>query len=148
MVIGLETLESYGALGEICRAVGGDRVAFSLDLHNGTPVTRAAIPADEPIQTLAARAVDAGVGSLILIDLARIGLGEGLDLVLVERVRRTCPDLTVLAGGGVSGMRDLQRLADAGCDGALVATVLHDGRLGAAEIATARRLKPRRSREA
>jgi phosphoribosylformimino-5-aminoimidazole carboxamide ribotide isomerase len=149
VVIGLETLGSYTALGDICREVGRDRVAFSLDLRNGKPLTGGiAIAADEPAQTLAARAVDAGVGSVIVIDLGRIGLGAGVDLVLVDRVRRKCPDVMLVAGGGVSGFGDLQQLAGAGCDGALVATALHDGRIGAVETAKATRLKPRRSREA
>ncbi len=37
-------------------------------------------------------------------------------------------------------LEDIARLADAGCDGVLVATALHDGRLGVAEVAAARRL--------
>jgi uncharacterized protein related to proFAR isomerase len=34
------------------------------------------------------------------------------------------PGLTLLAGGGVRGTEDLEKLAGAGCDGALVATAL------------------------
>ena len=45
----------------------------------------------------------------------------------------------LLAGGGVLTRRDLERMRDAGCDGALVATALHTGRIGAtAELAPAR----------
>ena len=67
-----------------------------------------------------------------MIDLARVGTGAGLDLPLIARVRDAAPGLTLLAGGGVRGPEDLARLVDAGCDGALVATALQDGRLGAA----------------
>ncbi len=35
---------------------------------------------------------------------------------------------------------DLVRVAKAGCNGALVATALHNGRIGAAEIAEAQKL--------
>ena len=38
VVVGLETLTSFESLTEICQAVGGDRVAFSLDLRNGEPI--------------------------------------------------------------------------------------------------------------
>ena len=61
-----------------------------------------------------------------------------------RRVRRAVPDVALLAGGGVRGPEDLQRLADAGCDGALVATALHDGRLGGGRH---RRRAPARSRQ-
>jgi len=144
VVVGLETLPSYDALGEICAAVGGDRVAFSLDLRDGEPMidsgVSGGIAPGEPAHLVAARAADAGVCAVIVIDLARVGTGTGLDLGLIARVRAAAPRVTLLAGGGVRGLEDIVRLADAGCDGALVATALHDGRLGVAEVAAARQL--------
>jgi phosphoribosylformimino-5-aminoimidazole carboxamide ribotide isomerase len=144
VVVGLETMPSYEVLAEICASVGGDRVAFSLDLRDGEPVvdSRASGVRSEPAHVVAARAAAAGVGALIVIDLARVGMGTGIDLALIARVREAVPVLTLLAGGGVRGLEDLDRLADAGCDGALVATALHDGRLGADEVAAARRYHP------
>ena len=137
VIVGLETLPSFGALAAICTAVGGGRVAFSLDLRGGRPLTADFFsgPRDEPA-ALAARAADAGAGSVIVIDLARVGGEAGLELRLVDDVRAAVPDLALVVGGGVRGAEDLRRLADAGCHAALVATALHDGRLGAAEIAT------------
>jgi phosphoribosylformimino-5-aminoimidazole carboxamide ribotide isomerase len=140
VVVGLETLPSYDALGEICAAVGGDNVAFSLDLRNGEPVVASGgISPGEPAHLVAARARDAGAGAVIVIDLARVGTGRGLDVELISRVRDAAPQLVLLAGGGVRGPDDLARLSNAGCDGALVATALHDGRIGAGDIAAAHR---------
>jgi len=144
VVVGLETLPSFDALAGICAALGGERVAFSLDLRDGEPVFAAGasggIPTGDPAHLVAARAAAAGAGSVIVLDLARVGTGTGLDLELIARVREATPGLTLLAGGGVRGLEDFARLADSGCDGALVATALHDGRLGAAEVAVAQRL--------
>jgi phosphoribosylformimino-5-aminoimidazole carboxamide ribotide isomerase len=124
LVVGLETLPSFDSLEEICDAVGGERIAFSLDLRDGTPVaTNDAIARDTP-ERLARRAMDAGAGSLIVIDLARVGTRSGLDVGMLERVRRSAPAATLLAGGGVRGPDDLEALAVAGCDGALVATAI------------------------
>ena len=149
-VIGLETLPSYDKLAEICAAVGGDRAAFSLDLREGEPIVSSRVlnhPArNEPAHVVAERAADAGVGAVIVIDLARVGMGLGLDFGLVARVREAVPGLTLLAGGGVRGPEDIARLEDAGCDGVLVATALHDGRLGADEVAAAKRHQPRERR--
>jgi len=144
VVVGLETLPSYDALAKICASAGGDRVAFSLDLWNGEPVVAAGAPGvpSEPAHVVAARAAGAGAGAVIVIDLARVGTGTGLDLALIARVREAVPGLTLLAGGGVRGTEDLARLADAGCDGVLVATALLDGRLGPSDVAAARRLQP------
>lgn len=146
VVVGLETLSSYDALADICAAIGGNRVAFSLDLRHGEPVraTNGATPG-EALQVLAphvlaARAARLGIGTVIVIDLARVGSSAGIDLGLIARVREAAPGVTLLAGGGVRGGHDLEQLAEAGADGALVATALLDGRIGAAELAAARLL--------
>jgi phosphoribosylformimino-5-aminoimidazole carboxamide ribotide isomerase len=126
VVVGLETLHSFDALAAICGVVGGDRVAFSLDLRNGQPLMRTGLdcPRDAAPGVLAARAAQAGVASMIVIDLARVGGRVGLDLDMIAAVRAAVPRLTLLAGGGVRGAEDLAQLAHAGCDGALVATAL------------------------
>ena len=146
VVVGLETLASFDALAAICDAVGGGRVAFSLDLRNGEPVApRLAVRSGEstashlgmrgePAHQLAAFAAEAGAGAVIVIDLARVGAATGLDLDLIARVRTAAPATILIAGGGVRGLDDLARLADAGCDAALVASALHDGRLDANDI--------------
>jgi phosphoribosylformimino-5-aminoimidazole carboxamide ribotide isomerase len=143
VIVGLETLESWDTLRALCSRLGGERVAFSLDLRDGEPVTRGTMPRREPAE-VAASAVAAGVQSIIVIDLTRVGRGVGLDLDLIARVRDRAPLGTLLAGGGVRGFEDLRRLAGIGCDGVLVATALHDGRISAADVATAQRLEVRR----
>ena len=127
LVVGLETLSSFAMLREICDGILGHRVAFSLDVRGGDPI---GIAQGEAAEVVAARAGDAGVGAIIVLDLARVGTRSGLDLDLIARVRRAAPAVTLLAGGGVRGAEDLSRLADAGGDGALVATALLDGSLG------------------
>ena len=139
VLVGLETLESYEKLHGICRAITHERVTFSLDLRNGKPIRSTATTIDdEGAETIARRAVNAGAGSLVMIDLARVGVGAGVDISLLQRVRVAVPDVTLLAGGGIRSAGDLQALAEAGCDGALVATALHDGRITAADIDAAR----------
>jgi phosphoribosylformimino-5-aminoimidazole carboxamide ribotide isomerase len=146
VIVGLETLTSYEALGEMCNVLGGDRITFSLDLRNGQPILapRGQIAA-EPAHQVAARAAAAGVGAMIVIDLARVGTGAGMDSELIARTRQASAGVTLLAGGGVRHMDDLRDLARCGCDGALVATALHDGRITAKEVAAGSTLKHVRS---
>jgi phosphoribosylformimino-5-aminoimidazole carboxamide ribotide isomerase len=138
VVVGLETLPSYTDLDAICRDVGGARVGFSLDLRCGEPVvavgTKVGPAAGEPASTIALRAARAGVGALMIIDLARVGGNQGLDLALIARLRSIAPGLLLVAGGGVRGLSDLERLADIGCEAALVATALLNGELTPAQV--------------
>jgi phosphoribosylformimino-5-aminoimidazole carboxamide ribotide isomerase len=131
VIVGLETLTSYPALAAICADIGGGRVAFSLDLRNGEPLVLGSgtIPRQAPHE-IAARAVGEGAGAVIVIDLARVGTGAGPDFETISRVRQAVPRATLVAGGGVRGAQDLEQLGDCGCDGALVATALHSGRIG------------------
>jgi phosphoribosylformimino-5-aminoimidazole carboxamide ribotide isomerase len=129
-VVGLETLVSFGALDDVCAAVGGASVAFSVDLRDGVPM---ALPNDAPshatARAVAVRAAAAGVGALIVLDVARVGTGAGVDLALVADVRRAAPGVMLVVGGGVRSGADLRRLGEVGCDGVLVATALIDGTL-------------------
>jgi phosphoribosylformimino-5-aminoimidazole carboxamide ribotide isomerase len=147
VVVGLETMTSYDVLEEICIAIGGDRVAFSLDLRHGVPVRALEDPspreggfsgAPGDAATIAARAASAGVASIIVLDLTRVGSSAGLDEPLLARIRRAAPTVQLIAGGGVRGPGDLESLARLGFDGALVATALLNGQLTGSDIASAR----------
>ena len=146
VVVGLETLPSFGALAAVGRAVGPERVVFSLDLRDGVPIVCAGAPHHGTAFELARAAVDSGAASLIVLDVARVGSGRGVDPLLVETLRRAHPGVELLAGGGVAGAREIERLADLGLDGVLLGTALHDGRLGRVDIEAARRGHPSDSR--
>jgi phosphoribosylformimino-5-aminoimidazole carboxamide ribotide isomerase len=139
VVVGLETLRAMADLRRIVRQVGASRVVFSLDLRDGRPLRHPALEdgPDDPADplALAARAAEAGVSTLMVLDLARVGSGRGIDLELLERLRRRLPALRLLAGGGMGHREDLGTLRDAGCDGVLVATAIHTGAITAADLA-------------
>jgi phosphoribosylformimino-5-aminoimidazole carboxamide ribotide isomerase len=71
---------------------------------------------------------------LIVMTLARVGAGQGPDLEALGDVLRRAPGRRVWAAGGVRGAADLASLRQLGCAGVLVATALHDGRLGRREL--------------
>jgi phosphoribosylformimino-5-aminoimidazole carboxamide ribotide isomerase len=139
VVVGLETLHAFTDLAEIVRVVGSERVVFSVDLRLGSPILHPEMHdvsgAQPSALSLTAQVVDAGVSSVLVLDLARIGTGCGTDLGLLEDLRKRFPSVRLLAGGGVLARRDLDRMRDAGCDGALVASAIHAGTITAADLA-------------
>lgn len=126
-IVGLETLPSRSALRAVVEGVGAERTMFSLDLRAGEPVTRARDLAGLSPLALAELAAECGIQVLIVLDLARVGTGTGVDLPLVRTLCRALPHLEILAGGGIAGPDDLARLADAGAHGALVGSWLLKG---------------------
>ena len=75
------------------------------------------------VAQIAAAAIAAGVQRLIILDLADVGVGGGVGtLTLCQAIRAAHPQVEIIAGGGVRGLADLQQMAAAGCDAALVAS--------------------------
>ena len=130
VVIGLESLSSPESLEAMLAAIGRERLAFSLDMKQGEPLTGAeAWRGLEPLE-IAARALRLGVRRFIVLDLAQVGMSAGVATEPLCRILRELDaEIEIVAGGGVRGTADLESLAAAGCDGALVASALHDGRL-------------------
>ena len=111
------------------RTWSAERIVFSLDLKAGAPLASSAWEWREPM-AIAERAVEAGVTSLLLLDLARVGVSQGVGTeAMCGECRRRWPKLELTAGGGVRGPYDLERLRGIGVDHVLVASALHDGQL-------------------
>jgi phosphoribosylformimino-5-aminoimidazole carboxamide ribotide isomerase len=130
IVAGLESLAGPRELAEMCAAVAPERLIFSLDLKHGAPLTSSPDWHGLAPLEIAAVALRAGVRRMIVLDLAQVGTGAGVGTEpLCRTLRCLAPGLEIVAGGGVRGPADLDSLARAGCDAALVASALHDGRL-------------------
>lgn len=80
---------------------------------------------------------------VIAMTLARVGSGAGPDFGILKCIRDMGSDRLLYAAGGVRDPADLAALDRAGVAGALVATALHDGRLGRADLERfSRRIPP------
>ncbi|MEX2185896.1 MAG: HisA/HisF-related TIM barrel protein [Pirellulales bacterium] len=136
VVAGLETLGDPATLKRFVDVVGAERLVFSLDLRDGRLLSDAEAWRGVSPLDCGQIALACGVRRMIVLDVAAVGVEAGVPtLGLCEALRRHAPTLEIVSGGGVRGAEDLMRLADAGCDGALVASALHDGRLTADDLA-------------
>jgi phosphoribosylformimino-5-aminoimidazole carboxamide ribotide isomerase len=115
VVLGSESQSDEGLLRQL-----GERAVLSLD-YRGDMFVGPAVLRDEP--RLWPRDV-------IVMTLARVGADAGPDLAKLGAARRARPDARFFAAGGVRGPADLAALAELGIEGALVATAIHDRRLG------------------
>jgi phosphoribosylformimino-5-aminoimidazole carboxamide ribotide isomerase len=134
VVIGTETLADQAALERLRAELPDAPLALSLDLRSGRVLSKdpelARLEAAEALVQLE----HCDVREVIVLDLARVGSGEGPDVALMRELHARSPELELLAGGGVRNVGDLRALAEAGAAGALVATALHGGAIGADEL--------------
>jgi HisA/HisF family protein len=127
VVVGLETVAGPEELGRIVAAIGADRIVFSIDLRDGSFLKP--WPGNSTGDLLTD--LDAfGIHRVIVLDLARVGTGDGTGTgELCRQIARRYPAWDRNVGGGVSGIGDFARLAEEGATGVLVASALHDGRI-------------------
>jgi phosphoribosylformimino-5-aminoimidazole carboxamide ribotide isomerase len=136
IVVGLESLPDADLLGAILRAVGPQRVVFSLDLRAGVPICPVPEWSELGPQALARHVLDCGVRRWIVLDLADVGMDTGPNtLSLCQYLRQADAQAHIATGGGIRGLDDLLLLQRHRIDAALVASALHDGRIGPEELA-------------
>ncbi|MCA9219230.1 MAG: hypothetical protein KDA71_02820 [Planctomycetales bacterium] len=135
IVVGLETIRDLNDLPQFVRAVGQARAVFSLDLRHGEPLSDDPAIRRTDSLALARLAIEAGFASLIVLDLAAVGVGSGVPtLELCRTIHGRHPSVELISGGGVRGPEDLREMVVSGCQSALVASALHDGRLTAVDV--------------
>lgn len=96
------------------------QIVFSQDLRNGQPLGRYGFR----------DAIRAGIRCVLVIDLARVGVANGVGTESWAReIVTTDPNVEVYVGGGIRDRADIERLSTIGVAGVLVASALHDGRI-------------------
>ncbi len=133
LVVGLETLTDWNELRAICDSVPVERLYFSLDLKQGKPM--GVMGADESALPIFMRACQIGVQNFIVLDLAAVGVNQGTPtLDLCRQLREAAPHVNLITGGGIRHAQDIASAAEAGINGLLIASALHDGRIQPHEL--------------
>jgi phosphoribosylformimino-5-aminoimidazole carboxamide ribotide isomerase len=78
--------------------------------------------------------VEKGVKYIISTDVAKDGLLEGPSFDLYRNLQDRFPTLNIIASGGVSGMQDLEVLADMNLFGVIVGKAIYEGRVTLKEL--------------
>ena len=111
---------------------GGTPSGFEVTTHGGSRGTGMDAVA------WAARAVELGVGEILLNSMDADGTKAGFDLELIRAVRAAVT-VPVIASGGAGELAHFAPAVDAGADAVLAASVFHFGQLRIAEVKDALR---------
>ncbi len=136
LVIGSETLSSLDFLNQAVKAFGEDKVVVSVDLKEGKVLSVSEIIRSMDAISFAQKLGRIGINQVILLDLDRVGTEHGINMAILRDILEKT-GVEVLVGGGIGSIRELEELRKLGVSGALVATVLHNGKLTVDELKSA-----------
>lgn len=102
-------------------------ISVSIDIKNGKVLTK-----DRNMMVVPQRLIKMlnkyDINDIIILDLDKVGTGAGIDPEFL-RDMAGLSNHSVLAGGGIRDMNDINALKETGISGALVATAVHSGRI-------------------
>jgi phosphoribosylformimino-5-aminoimidazole carboxamide ribotide isomerase len=133
VIIGTETLPSIGFVGMAVKFLGKARVVVSLDLKGEEVISGAELGKLSDPLSLLQEFTRMGVNQIIVLDLARVGSGEGVNTPFLEEVLSKFRG-KLFVGGGVRDIKDLLEIKRMDVFGVLVATALHSGKISVEEL--------------
>lgn len=75
-----------------------------------------------------------GVQYVISTDISKDGMLQGPAFDLYKELMEESPEIKLIASGGVSSMKDLELLAEAGLEGAIVGKAIYEGHITLKEL--------------
>lgn len=133
LIIGTETLQTKSFVGQAVDIFGSERVIVSLDLKGDKILDKLGFESCTDPLCLLKEFKDMGVSQIIVLDLKRVGSGEGINIDFLRKVISES-GVDVFVGGGIRDMNDLVELKNLGVSSTLVATALHTGKISIDEL--------------
>jgi phosphoribosylformimino-5-aminoimidazole carboxamide ribotide isomerase len=133
LIVGTETLQTKRFVEHAVDIFGSDRVVVSLDLKGDKLLFKLGFDGCQSPICLLNEFKEIGVSHVIVLDLARVGSGEGVNMDFLKRIIEEI-GVDVSVGGGVRNTNDLLELRKLGVSGVLIATALHNGKISVADL--------------
>ena len=133
LILGIETVKNITVISDAVKILGPDKVIVSIDMYQGRIISKSTDFINlNPIH-LICQLTQLGIEEFILLDLFRVGqkIG-GIPSLYLEIKENT--DVSILIGGGVKDIEDINELARFEFTGVLIATALYDGTIKLEEI--------------
>jgi phosphoribosylformimino-5-aminoimidazole carboxamide ribotide isomerase len=128
IIIGSETLSNLDFVRRAVEVFGGDKIVVSIDQKRERILSSSKYISSMNVFSFIEQLEDFGVNKIIILDLDRVGTEHGINLSVLEKIRERT-EIDLIVGGGIQNLQELELLRNFGFFGALVATVLHNGKV-------------------
>ncbi len=133
VILGTVAISSPETVERAVEAFGAEKIAVAIDVYGGRVKVRGwQQQTDQDPVSLGRNLVERGVTTLIYTNIARDGVGSGVDLSMTRRLAERT-GLRVIASGGVNSLNDVNKVKAAGLDGLIIGRALYDGKVSLEE---------------
>ncbi|GAC1325917.1 MAG: 1-(5-phosphoribosyl)-5-[(5-phosphoribosylamino) methylideneamino]imidazole-4-carboxamide isomerase [Chloroflexota bacterium] len=127
VIVGTAAAERPDALTRWLQKLGPQRIVVSVDARGGFVATRGwQTPTQRGTLEFCEELAGRGIERVLYTDVGRDGMLSGPD---VETTQNIAQMLAVIGSGGVGSVADLEALATAGAEGAIIGTALYENRI-------------------
>lgn len=127
VIVGTAAAERTESLRDWLAELNPGRIVVSVDARDGYVATRGwQTPTQHRTRDFCRTLADLGIERVLYTDVGRDGMLTGPD---IETTRSIAQMLAVIGSGGVGSIADLEALAGAGAEGAIVGTALYEKRI-------------------
>lgn len=133
VILGTVAISSSETVQRAVEDYGSDKIAVAIDVYDGRVKVRGwQQQTDQDPVSLGRHLVKLGVTTLIYTNIARDGVGSGVDVTTTQLLAYDT-GLSVIASGGVNSLDDVNKVNSAGLDGLIIGRALYDGKVSLEE---------------
>lgn len=128
-IVGTAAVESPDLVTEAVVRFGADRIGVGIDARDKRVRVRGWVrEADVDPTALGRKLYGLGVRTVVYTNIARDGVGPGVDVAGTRRLAEAT-GLSVIASGGVASLDDVRRVRAAGLAGVIIGRALYEGQI-------------------
>ena len=128
-ILGTLAIEAPQVVREAIARFGAERVGVGIDARAGRVRVRGWVQ-ETPVDplSLGQELYGLGVRTVVFTNIARDGVGTGVDVATTQRLAEAT-GLCVIASGGVASLEDVRRVRAAGLSGVIIGRALYEGQI-------------------
>lgn len=114
---------------------GADKIILGADANNEKIAVSGWLEeSDEELIPFVQGYQKEGIQYVICTDIAKDGMLQGPSFDLYEKMLKDCPNIKLIASGGISTFDELPRLKELGCEGTIVGKAIYENRISLKQL--------------
>jgi phosphoribosylformimino-5-aminoimidazole carboxamide ribotide isomerase len=114
---------------------GSDKIILGADVNNEMLAVNGWLETSEiSIYDFLEKNISKGLKHVICTDISKDGMLQGTAIGLYEKLMNKFPLLNIIASGGVSSMKDIEKLKSIGCQSVIVGKAIYEGKINLTEL--------------